>query len=448
MTATLDSVRVGVADECSDMVAVAGRRPAPALRHRTVAIVGLGYVGLPTALSLAEAGVAVIGTDISETRLAAIKSQQVDLLDADHDRLSAFLGSDQLVLTTEASAVSRADTVLVCVPTPVDAHLVPDLTALSAACASVVAHAVAGQTIVLTSTTYVGCTRDLLVDPLQDRGLRVGHDVFVVFSPERIDPGVSSHLPERTPRVVGGFTSECTRRATEVLSVSSSMVHAVSCPEAAELTKLLENTFRAVNVALANEFSDIARQFDIDVMEVIAAAATKPYGFMPFYPGPGVGGHCIPCDPHYLLWQLKAQRAAAPVTDAAMASIAMRPRAVVTRAEQILAGSGQALAGSRVLIVGVAYKPAIADVRESPALEIIDQLIHAGASVAYTDPMVEVIRTAKGQMTSVSDPVAETWDLIIVHTLHPVADYSWIAQAHLILDATYKLDHISHRHIL
>jgi nucleotide sugar dehydrogenase len=424
------------------------RRPSEPMRQQTVAVVGLGYVGLPTALSLTEAGMSVIGYDVSEARLTAIKAQQVDLLPADHVRLDRWLHSEQLALTTDASALAGADTVLVCVPTPVDAHLVPDLSALVTACNSVVAHAVAGQTIVLTSTTYVGCTRSLLVEPLIKRGLAAGRNVFVAFSPERIDPGEATQVPERTPRVVGGVTDECTRRALELLSRTSSVVHATSGPEAAELTKLLENTFRAVNIALANEFSDVARQFDIDPLEVIHAAATKPFGFMPFYPGPGVGGHCIPCDPHYLLWQLKAERVTSPVTEAAMTSIAARPRNVVARAEQILAGSGRALLGSRVLVVGVTYKPGVADVRTSPAIEIINELQRAAGVVAYTDPLVDHIHTAAGELISEPQPLSEDWDLVIAHTIHPGIDYNWLDSVPQLLDTTYRLDHVTHRHLL
>jgi UDP-N-acetyl-D-glucosamine dehydrogenase len=353
-----------------------------------------------------------------------------------------------LTLTTETSALSTMDAVLICVPTPLDAHLVPDLTALRGACAAVVESARPGQTIVLTSTTYVGCTRELLVDPLRLRGLVAGQDVFVAFSPERIDPGSPDHLPVNTPRVVGGVTAECAERAILALAKTAQSVYPVSSPEAAELTKLLENTFRAVNIALANEFAGIARRFDIDVVEVIDAAATKPYGFMPFNPGPGVGGHCIPCDPHYLLWQLKANRMPAPLTEAAMAAIAARPRAVVTRAEAVLALTGLPLAGARILIVGVAYKPAVSDVRESPALEIIDELVRGGAFVSYTDAMVDSLLTSAGPLLSTDDFTPGSWDLVIAHTLHPSVDHSWIGRAPLVLDASYQLNDVPHRHVL
>jgi UDP-N-acetyl-D-glucosamine dehydrogenase len=415
---------------------------------RSVGVVGLGYVGLPTAIALADRGITVLGCDISEARLAAIKDRRVDLLDDNIVRLSRLLDTDLFTLTTETSGLSAVDTVLICVPTPIDTHLVPELTALSAACAAVVEAARPGQTIVLTSTTYVGCTQELLVEPLRQRGLVAGRELFVAFSPERIDPGSRSHVPECTPRVVGGVTDACTAHAAQTLVKSAASLHRVSCPEVAELTKLLENTFRAVNIALVNEFSCIARQFDIDVMEVICAAATKPYGFMPFHPGPGVGGHCIPCDPHYLLWQLKASKLPSPVTEAAMASIAARPHAVVSRAQEVLAEAGRALAGSRILVVGVAYKPGVADVRESPALEIIDEVARRGAEVAFADVMVESVWTASGPLLCMSDPESVDWDLVIAHTLHPGVDHSWLSAAPNVLDATYRLPHLPHRSIL
>jgi UDP-N-acetyl-D-glucosamine dehydrogenase len=414
-----------------------------------IAVVGLGYVGLPTALSFANEKAEVIGFDVDETRLTAIKDARVDLPPLGRTRLAKALENELLHLTTEPSSLAAADAVVVCVPTPVDAHLTPDLRALSAACATVVQHAQQGQTIVLTSTTYPGCTADLLVGPLQSRGLQVGRDVFVAFSPERIDPGVIDHAPERTPRVVGGATAACGEKAASLLAQTAAAIHMVSSPEAAELTKLLENTFRAVNIALANEFADAARELDVDVMEVISAAATKPYGFMPFYPGPGVGGHCIPCDPHYLLWQLRARRANSPVVEAAMTAIAARPRDVVAKARRVLGDSGRPLRGARILVVGTTYKPGVADIRESPALAIIDLLAVEGAHVAYTDPQVDVIQTpAAGRLSHLSHPAEEQWDLVVVHTIHPGQDYGWLSSQPAVLDTTYRLAESVGRHVL
>ncbi|MGE0218585.1 MAG: nucleotide sugar dehydrogenase [Mycolicibacterium sp.] len=410
-----------------------------------IAVVGLGYVGLPTALSFTTSGAEVVGFDVSESRLTAIKAKRVDLLPRDHTRLAAALDSHRLTLTTEPSTLGAADAVLICVPTPVDAHQTPDLTALAAACATVVEHARPGQTLVLTSTTYPGCTADLLVRPLQSRGLRVGRDVFVAFSPERIDPGVVDHAPDRTPRVIGGVTDECARRAVEFVARTAGSVHVVSSPETAEMAKLVENTFRAVNIALANEFADAAREVNVDVMEVISAAATKPYGFMPFYPGAGVGGHCIPCDPHYLLWQLRSRRTSSPVVEAAMTAIAERPRDVVARARDVLADAGRRLRGAKVLVLGVTYKPGVADVRESPALAIIDMLAAEGADVAFADPHVEMVQTpTTGPLFHRSRPAEQTWDLVVVHTIHPGEDHGWLAEQPAVLDTTYRVGDLAH----
>jgi UDP-N-acetyl-D-glucosamine dehydrogenase len=416
---------------------------APATLHgHTVAVVGLGYVGLPTALSFADEGADIIGCDVSETRLTDIKSGRVDLLTRDRNRLQEHLQRESLRLTTEISNIASADAVVICVPTPIDAHQTPDLTALRHACAAVVQHAREGQTLILTSTTYVGCTRELLHGPLTDRGFFVGATIFVAFSPERIDPGVPMHSPEYTPRVVGGVTDACTSRAVSLLRCSAGDVHVVSSPEAAEMSKLLENTFRAVNIALANEFSDAARELRVDIMEVITAAATKPYGFMPFYPGPGAGGHCIPCDPHYLLWQLRRRRLDSPLMRTAMTAIATRPRDVAGLARQSLGDRGRPVAGAQVLVLGVTYKPGVADVRESPALEILDLLARAGACVSFSDARIDYLKTdAAGQLCSVQRPEERSWDLVIVHTLHPDQDREWLNDQEAVLDMTYRLAH-------
>lgn len=418
----------------------------PHTRACDVAVVGLGYVGLPTALSFTSRGLRVLGVDVSEARLEHIRSSEVDLLPRDLPRLERSLELRTLALTGEAGRAADADAVLICVPTPVDAHLAPDLTALRGACDAVVASARVGQTIILTSTTYVGTTHDLLVAPLESRGLRVGEDVFVAFSPERIDPGNSLSTQELLPRVVGGVTETCGDRAEKLLTQIAGKVHRVSSPEAAELTKLLENTFRAVNIALANEMATVGRELGVDVVEVIEAAATKPYGFLAFYPGPGVGGHCIPCDPHYLLWQLRAARVSTPLIEQTMASIASRPRAVVQRAVEVLADSGRSIHGARVAVYGVSYKPGVADIRESPALEILSRLRAAGADVCFHDPLVTQLRLEDATvLESVSlDEVARA-DLVVVHTAPTAEGAAALATHSCVLDATYRFTQAEHR---
>jgi UDP-N-acetyl-D-glucosamine dehydrogenase len=415
----------------------------------TVAVVGLGYVGLPTALALHRQGVGVIGVDVSPTRLEAIQTRQVDLLPTELAVLGAALEQPDFRITADAESLAKADAVIICVPTPVDAHLNPDLRALAGACASVVERARPGQVLILTSTTYVGCTHDLLVAPLAERGLRAGEEVFVAFSPERIDPGIAEHEHTTTPRVLGGVTPECAQWAADVIGLLTESVHLVSSAEAAEMTKLYENTFRAVTLALANEFAGICRSMDLDAVEVTRAAATKPYGFLALYPGPGVGGHCIPCDPHYLLWQLHSSRTPAPLIEQAMTAIAERPHQVVSRAVEVMSDLGRGLGGARVLVVGVSYKAGVQDVRETPALEIITGLEARGARVYYTDPLVPSIQLPDGRLMASDASASESeWDLVLLHTIHPGQDYSWVPRCSTVLDATYRFESMPERHLV
>lgn len=406
----------------------------------SVAVIGMGYVGLPTALGLHESGVEVIGIDLSQNRLDAIRSGEVDLIEADHRRLEKAVHQEDFRLTADSARMAEADAVLVCVPTGLDEYLMPDLGPLESACAALVKHARPGQTLILTSTSYVGTSGRLLVKPLVARGFKVGRDIFVASSPERIDPGNVTHTQQETPRVLGGVTPTCTAMAQRVINLLTPAVHCVSSAEAAELTKLYENTFRAVNIALANEFAEISDGFAIDPIEVIDAAASKPYGFMAFHPGPGVGGHCIPCDPHYLLWQLRATQHNAPLVTQAMHAIAERPKQVVDRISSTLSRDGKGLGGARVLVVGVTYKPGVQDVRSSSALDIIDLLAARGAKVGYHDPLVPTIRVTGGQLDSVAEPEGGDWDVALIHTVQPGHGYDWLGDVQLVIDATYRFD--------
>lgn len=438
----------------------AARAAAPAPQHRspeprrtaakpTVAIVGLGYVGLPTGLALTTAGYGVIGIDTSQARLEAIERGAVDLLPSDLERLSTALDEPSFDLTANGAAVADADVVMICVPTPVDGQLRPDLRILRRACAKIVDHARDGQAIVLTSTSYVGTTRELLASPLQDRGFRIGEDVFVAFSPERIDPGNTTHPQETVPRVIGGVTPQCTQLAGAVLAEIAAAVHVVSSPEAAELTKLYENTFRAVNIAFAYELAEVSRACGLDPMEVIEAASTKPYGFMPFYPGAGVGGHCIPCDPHYLLASLPALQVDAPFVRRGMQAIADRPGQVARRVRQILVEAAGRAPGSRVLVVGAAYKKNLQDVRESPAVEIIAELRNGGVVVDYHDPLLPSL-TLPDRLTllSVQRPEPEDYDLVVLATLHDGHDYAWLDECARVLDCTYRTPIARQRYLI
>jgi nucleotide sugar dehydrogenase len=282
----------------------------------------------------------------------------------------------------------------------------------------------------------------MLVEPLARDGRVAGRDVFVAFSPERLDPGNANRLQHEVPRVVGGATAACATRASEVLRRICPEVHVVGSPETAEMTKLYENIFRAVNIALANEVSDIACALEIDPMEVIRAASTKPYGFMPFYPGPGVGGHCIPCDPHYLRWQLRALREESPLIDQAMELIACRPRRVFSRIREVLSDRGVSLAGARILIYGIAYKPQISDTRGSPAIEIMQRLLDRGAHVSYYDPLVTSVELGQQFATTLGSPEGE-WDLVLAHTMHSNRDVDWLSARANVLDVTYRLPRVA-----
>jgi UDP-N-acetyl-D-glucosamine dehydrogenase len=433
----------------------AGREELTLAEEAIVAVVGLGYVGLPTAIALRGAGARIIGIDVSPRRLQEIRDGEAELLDTEQRALSSHLEGEGFVLTERIEALDAADLVLICVPTPIDEMRRPQPEILRHACASVVAHARAGQTFVLTSTTYVGTTRELLVQPLAERGLRVGEDVFVAFAPERIDPGVAEHEQLRTPRVIGAVSETCFRRASELLRHTCLALHRVSSPEAAEMVKLYENTFRAVNIALAFEIGEACRTLALDPVEVTDAAATKPYGFMAHYPSAGVGGHCIGVDPHYLLHPLREHGRPATMAEEAMRKVAGRPRHVVWRAHELLVEAGGRLAEARVLVVGASYKAGVADSREAPAAEIIERLRGEGAHVDYHDPLVPELRLGDELLESVDpDPRRdasgfgpEDYDLAILVTIHPQYDYGWLRRCRSVLDCTYRTPAGGERHI-
>lgn len=420
----------------------------PAVDEALVAVVGLGYVGLPTAIALRNAGARVIGLDSSSTRLTAIRGGEAELLSSEQEELARHLEGEDFVLTGSPDAISLADLVLICVPTPVDDQRRPEPALVRSACASVVAHARAGQTLVLTSTTYVGSTREMLIEPLAERGLVAGEDVHVAFAPERIDPGVEGHEQLLTPRVIGAVSERCFRRAAALLRHTCRELHRVSSPEAAEMVKLQENTFRAVNIALAFELGEACRTLGLDPIEVTEAAATKPYGFMAHYPSAGIGGHCIGVDPYYLIHPLREQGRPATLVETAMRKVAGRPRHIVWRAHEELVAAGARLADSRVLVVGASYKPGVADSREAPAREIIERLLEEGADVEYHDPLVAEVSIG-GKMLRTVDPDPrrdasgfgpEDYDLVLVVTVHPGYDYGWLLRCPRVLDCTYRTE--------
>ncbi len=420
---------------------------SPAVAHAVVAVVGLGYVGLPTAIAMRNAGCRIVGIDTSVRRLDAIRGGEAELLDSERRDLADHLAGDGFALTDRIEALDAADLILICVPTPVDEQHLPDPAILQGACAAVVRHARPGQTLVLTSTTYVGCTRELLVAPLAERGLQVGEDVYVAFAPERIDPGVAGHEQLQTPRVLGGVTETCFRRAAELLRHTCAHLHRVSSPEAAEMVKLYENTFRAVNIALALEIAEACRIHGLEPIEVTDGAASKPYGFMAHYPSAGVGGHCIAVDPHYLLHPLRERGRPAILAEEALRTIAGRPRHIAWRAHEVLVELGLRLADARVLLVGVSYKPGVADTREAPAVEILTRLRAEGAHVDYHDPLVPELELADGEVLHGVDPDPrsdasgfgpEDYDLAVLATVHPEHEYGWLNRCPAVLDCTYR----------
>jgi nucleotide sugar dehydrogenase len=411
----------------------------------SAAIVGLGHTGLPTALALHGRCPRIIGIDSSEERLAVIGARCADLTGPERSALDATLVGRTLELTSDAAAVTEADAVIICVPARLDDARVPDFAELRTACAAVVAGARTGQTIILTSTACVGTTRELLADPLEARGLRVGRDVFVAFSPEPAGPAEPDQEPWETPRVVGGVTRVCGKRAAKILGHLTERVYLLSTAEAAEAAALYENVFRAMSLALACEFADACAALSVDPVEVTLAAGAALPGFPGAFPGPGAGGHDVPCAPHYLLWQLGKLGVASPLIEQAMRSIALRPVRVVDRASEVLTAAGTGPAGAKVVVVGAAYQAGVADVAESPAVDIIAGLVARGATVSYYDPLVPVLRLRGGQeIRTLRSPRGEDFHLAVVHTLHPGVSYTWVAGCRRVLDATYEFGTAPH----
>lgn len=424
-------------------------------RQATVAVIGLGYVGLPLAVAFAEAGFPVIGIDIDASRVDAIRRGESYVLDIPSERLRALVARPTtddgrrtvderplLVTTTDYVALDRCDVAIICVPTPLSKTRDPDVSYILAAGEGVAARVHPGMLIVLESTTYPGTTEELLRPMLERGGLRVGRDLFLAFSPERMDPGRTDYTIRNTPKVVGGVTPTCLQVACALYSAVVERLVPVSSPAVAEMVKLLENTFRAVNIALVNEIALMCDKLGLDVWEVIEAAATKPYGFMKFTPGPGVGGHCIPLDPHYLSWKLRTLNYNARFIQLAGEINAEMPHYWVDKVQDVLNQAGKPVKGSRVLVLGVAYKKDVNDVRESPALDIIELLRAKGADVRYHDPHVPTIFYNGYGMSSEPDldQALEEADCVIVVTDHSWYDWGKVAQrARLIVDTRHVI---------
>jgi len=403
------------------------------LENRTarLAVIGLGYVGLPLAVELAQAGFQVHGIDIDEKRVRQLNQGRSYIQDVPTADVAALVRQKRLSATTDFSVLKKCDTVNICVPTPLSKQRDPDVSFIVSAATEVARHLHRGQLVILESTTYPGTTDELVLPMLAESGLQVGRDFFLAFSPERVDPGNDKFTTRNIPKVVGGVTAACTKAAVQLYRQRLENVVPVSSTQVAEMVKLLENTFRSVNIGLVNEMALMCSRLKIDVWEVIRAAATKPFGFMPFYPGPGLGGHCIPIDPFYLSWKARASGFEARFIELAGYVNGHMPDHVVDLVGEALNRHGQSFRGSRVLVVGVAYKSDIDDVRESPSLDIMEKLRERGTRIEYTDPFVPSIQFAGGTMKSVPFTSAQIlrFDCVVIATAHKAFDYPMLLRA-------------------
>jgi len=399
-------------------------------REAHLGVVGLGYVGLPLAVEFARAGFRVTGVDIDESKVARLREGVSYVKDVSSVDLAAQIASGRLRVSTDFSLLAETDTVDICVPTPLRKTRDPDVSFIVDAVEQIRRTLHPVQLIILESTTYPGTTDELILPMLEETGLKVGTDFHLAFSPERVDPGNPDYTTKNIPKVVGGVTPVCVKAAGALYRQTLETVVEVQSTQVAEMVKLLENTFRSVNIGLVNELALMCRKMGIDVWEVIEAAATKPFGFMPFYPGPGLGGHCIPIDPFYLSWKARAAGFEARFIELAGAVNSSMPYHVAGLVAEALNGLGKAVRGSRILILGVAYKENIDDVRESPALDIIGILRRQGGEIDYHDPYVSSIRLDGLTLSSadLNDSLYARTDCAVVITAHKSLDYKAILE--------------------
>ena len=399
-------------------------------RTAVMGLVGLGYVGLPLAVELAEAGYRVIGFDLSKRVVDGINAGRSHIQDIPTERLAKLVKAGKISATTDLGRLGEPDGIAICVPTPLSKTRDPDISFVSAATDSVARTIRPGQAVILQSTTYPGTTRELMLPALEKSGLKVGTDFFLAFSPERVDPGNPKYNTHNTPKVVGGVTPACTRVTMALYQPAIETLVEVSSPEAAELVKLLENTFRSVNIGLVNEMAIVCDKLGVDVWEVIDAANTKPFGFMKFTPGPGVGGHCIPLDPHYLAWKMRTLNYRTRFIELAGEINAEMPEYWVEKVVSALNDHQRSVRGSTILVLGVAYKRDIDDLRESPALDVIRLLERMGATVRYHDPFIPELHEEEFSLAS-TPLTAETVraaDCVVIVTDHTKLDYAMVAR--------------------
>ncbi|MEO8029341.1 MAG: nucleotide sugar dehydrogenase [Gemmatimonadota bacterium] len=400
-------------------------------REALFGIIGLGYVGLPLAIELVNAGFSVLGHDVSKRVVDLLNAGKSHIKDITDAQVAAAIKSGRFSATTDAARLSEPDAISICVPTPLSKFKDPDMSYIVAATEAVRRTLRKGQAIILESTTYPGTTREVMLPALEGTGLVVGQDFFLAFSPERVDPGNTKFGTRNTPKVVGGITPACARVACALYQPAIETLVPVSTTEAAELVKLLENTFRSVNIGLVNEMAIVCDKLGVDVWEVIEAAATKPFGFMKFLPGPGLGGHCIPIDPHYLAWKMRGLNYKTRFIDLAGEVNTEMPVFWVRKVAEVLNNLGKAVKGAKVLMLGVAYKKDIDDVRESPAFDIIRLLEQQGASVTYHDPHVARFEEGEHRMESVAltEAAVKASDCVMIVTDHSGVDYPLVRRA-------------------
>ena len=396
-----------------------------------VGVIGLGYVGLPLSVEIAHSGLRCIGFDVLSDVVDGVNAGRSHIEDVSHGEVADAVAAGRLEATTDMSRLSECDAISISVPTPLSKTQDPDVSYVVAASEAVAASLRPGQLVVLESTTYPGTTREVLVPALESTGLVAGKDFFLCFSPERVDPGNEVWKTKNTPKVIGGITPACTEAGLAVYERFIDIMVRVSSTEAAEMVKILENTFRAVNIAMVNEVALIADRLKVDVWEVIEAAATKPFGFMKFTPGPGLGGHCIPVDPHYLAWKMRTLDYRTRFIELASEINAAMPRFVVNKVRSALNADKKAVNGAKILVLGVAYKRDVNDIRESPALDIIRLLADDGAEVSYHDPMVPEVSEEGTCLSSVpltNEALAQA-DAVVIVTDHSDVDYKLVLEA-------------------
>ena len=413
-------------------------------RSAKVGVVGLGYVGLPLAIEMAHVGFQVTGIDLVKEKVDAVNSGVSYVLDVASEALQSVVSANKMRATQALAAVEALDTLNICVPTPLRKNKDPDLSYVIAAVEAIRIHIRPGQLIILESTTYPGTTREVVLPILEESGLKVGQDFFLAYSPERVDPANSTYTTRNIPKVVGGITPQCTEIASLLYGQFVENVVPVSSTDCAEMVKLLENTFRSVNIALANEMALTCHSFGINVWEVIEAAKTKPFGFMPFYPGPGLGGHCIPVDPYYLTWKAKMNGCEPRLIELAGHINSQMPAFMVRRIADALNERRKPLKGSKILGLGVSYKRDTNDIRESPALQVLEGLREKGASIYFCDPYIPSILIQDHTIKAVelTPHVLQSMDCVAILTDHSAFDYSMVAKfSPLILDTRNALKH-------